>query len=1081
MTATPIFSNGSSAQRPIEDAYPLTRMQQALLLRCVTYPDQPLYMGQWWAVLEGELDAPAFSLAWQAVVDRHTALRSGFHWDLKDQPFQVVHRQAALTFTDIDWTGVGDWQAALREFLALDRDLPFDIKKPPLMRLALIQLAPARHIVVWTRHHLTVDGWSLGILLDEAFTLYKAEVAGRAHGLPPAPPFRNYVEWEKSLDRDHAREHWRSVLAAMPDADLAPRQALSLNDTRRPDIHNSVRRLPAGLAARLQGLARDTQVTLGTVLQAAWALAADRLANQDAVLFGSVETVRPPHLEQGGGPALVGIQIQVQPIVARVDATPLGAWMQALQAAAGAAREAGPLGMDDLRQLLSLPSDSLPFDSLVGFQNYPLDEAAALRGSGLAMADNGDATVPDMPLNLMVERQSDGGLSLQLMADRRYVGVEEAALRLDMLAHTLSLMPDAAHAPAAGIDALPPALRASLLHAVPDARLLAPRPPVIAAIAGHAAAHPEAPAVVHGQERLNYGELMALARAVAGRLQAQGVAPGARVGLHMERSPLAIAAMLGIMLCGAAYVPLDLNAPDERKAFMIAEAALSAIVCAAPASIAGKPGIALGDLAPAAAAQPQPADAGHAWPAGADEAYVIFTSGSTGRPKGVSVTHDNLSYHVEARKQAHPGMPNRSQLLTFPLIFDGSVTCIFGALSVGGKLVLPLPEEATDPDRLAELVAREGVTQTIMIPSQWALMLSSGRPERLSGLELAIVGGEACPRELVEQHYAVLPGTRFCNEYGPTETTVWATFELCVPGESGPVAIGRPIPGMRAYVADRHGRICPPGTTGELLIAGPGIAKGYVGRPELTAERFVANPFHDDDGYRSVYRSGDQVARGFDGKLRFQGRADDQVKISGYRIELDEISACLRGCDGVSEAAAVVHQSGPHAMLVAHVAGPGPLSREALLDHARRGLPAYMVPHDIVLHERLPRNAAGKLDRRQLPAPRPPDTAAAAPQGPTETLIAQVWRSVLSRDGIGRHDDFFAIGGRSLDAMQVVSRLRRELKAPLDLIDLFETPRLSELAERLLQRQAGQAAAPAAIPKRQRARVDLPAGAEPRP
>lgn len=1078
MLMTSPSSNASSALRPIEDAYPLTRMQQALLLRCLTYPDQPLYMGQWWAMLEGELDAEAFCRAWQGAVDRHTALRSGFHWDLKDQPFQVVHRQAALPITQSDWTDTGNWQAALQDFLARDRDTPFDIKKPPLMRLALLRLAPTRHIVVWTRHHLTVDGWSLGILLDEVFTQYKAFSSGQAHGLKPAPAFRSYVEWETSRSPDQAREHWRSVLSAMPDVDLSMQRPLSLNDTRRPDIHSSVRQLQAGPAARLHELARAAQVTVSTVLQAAWALVSDRLSNQDAVLFGSVETIRPPHLEQGNGPALVGIQIQVQPVLARLDATPLGTWMHTLQSAASLARDAGPLGMDDLRLLLSLPTDSVPFDSLVGFQNYPLDEAAALQGSGLSMTDNGDTTLPDMPLNLMVERQADGGLSLQLMADRRYVSAEEAALRLDMLAHTLALMPDAIHTPVTQIDALPPAVTSSLLHAAPAAQVPAARPSVIATIAGLAAAHPDAPAVVHGEERLTYGQLLALAGAIARRLQAGGVRPGARVGLHIERSPLAIAAMLGIMLSGAAYVPIDLNAPEDRKAFMIAEAGLTAMATAEPGSIAGKAGIALRDLMPAALAEPLPAHAEHPWPASSDEAYVLFTSGSTGRPKGVSITHGNLSYHVDARKQAHPGLPNRSQLLTFPLIFDGSVTCIFGALSVGGKLVLPLPDEANDPDRLAALVARESVTQTIMIPSQWALMLSCSHPDKLAGLELAIVGGEACPRELVEQHYAVLPDTRFCNEYGPTETTVWATYELCRPGDTGPVAIGRPIPGMRTYVADRRGRICPPGTIGELLIAGPAIAKGYAGRPELTAERFIANPFQDDPAYQTVYRSGDQVALGFDGKLRFQGRADDQVKVSGYRIELDEINACLRGFAGVSEVATIVHQSGRHAMLVSHVAGHGLDSRDALLAHARGGLPAYMVPQDIVLHDRLPRTPTGKLDRRQLPAPRLAETAVAAPQGETESLIAQVWQSVLSRASVGRHDDFFAIGGRSLDAMQVVSRLRRELKASIELIDLFETPRLSDLAERLLERQAAHAAP--AIPKRQRARIDLAAATDTR-
>ncbi|MGB6105900.1 MAG: amino acid adenylation domain-containing protein [Pusillimonas sp.] len=1079
MTATPFPHGADSPQRPsatekpvlrpIEDAYPLTRIQQGLLVRCLSYPDQPLYMGQWWAVLDGELAEAEFCAAWQAVVDRHTALRSGFHWDLKDHPFQVVHRHALLPIARHDWSGVPHWRQQLDALLAEDRGTPFDIKKPPLMRLALIRLDKARHCVVWTRHHLTVDGWSLGIILDEVFTIYKALRTGPDHGLLPAASFRAYVDWEKSRDAVNARRHWQAALPAEPDGGPINQRPISLTEPREPDIHSTHRTLSAVHAENLGKLARSAQLTVSTLVQAAWALLTSRLGNHDTVLFGSVETLRPPHLENDSAAALVGIQIHIQPVLARIDATPLGDWMRALQAQAAQARAAGPIGMDDLRELLGLPPDSLAFDSLVGYQNYPLDEAGAFSGSGLTLAESGDTTLPDMPLNLMVERQASG-LSLQLMHDRRYYSTADAELRLNMLAHTLSILPDALNLPVARIDTLPASLRDSLLRGGFTPLTHQNPPSVIHAILGHAAARPDAIAIVHGEQRLSYHGLLVSARAVASRLEAQGIQPGDRVGLHLERMPLALAAMLGIMLRGAAYVPLDPDSPEDRKAFIASEAELAAIVSALPDTVGGMSPVVVADFALPPVGGGAPIDA-PAPPSG-DEAYVIFTSGSTGRPKGVAVTHGNLSYHVAARNQAHPGLPNRILLLTFPLIFDGSVTGIFGTLSVGGTLVLPLPIEASDPDRLARLIAREGVTQTIMIPSQWNLMLSSASCSSLAGLELAIVAGEACPRDLVERHHAHLPATRLCNEYGPTEATVWATLEHCLPNETGPVAIGQAIPGTRVYVADRHKRICPPGATGELLIAGPGIARGYVGRPELTAERFIANPFCSAADFATAYRSGDQVTLGFDGKLRFQGRDDDQVKISGYRIELDEIGACLLQAPGVRDAVAVVHRASPQApaLIVGHVAGPSLPSAETLLRHAQGMLPAYMVPNSIVLHDRLPRNASGKLDRQALPSPALQASTAAPPEGATEQQIAQVWQSVLDRGAVGRHDDFFALGGKSLDAMQVVSRLRRELSLPIDLIDLFEAPRLSDLAQRLLN-QAGSATP--AIRKRQRVRVDL--------
>lgn len=1071
----PATTEGPSL-RPIEDAYPLTRIQQALLVRCLAYPDQPLYTGQWWAVLDGELNAEAFCAAWQGVIDRHTALRSGFHWDLKDHPFQVVHRQATLPIVRHDWTGVDNWSAQRDALLTEDRNKPFNIKKPPLMRLALIRLSATRHCVVWTRHHLTVDGWSLGIILDEVFTLYKALCAGQPHGLSPAPAFRAYVDWETTRDADSARSHWQAALLPGPDGPQSGQRLISLTEARgEPDIHAAHRILSTVHTANLDGLARSAQVTVSTLIQAAWALLVCRLNNQGTALFGSVESIRPPHLENNPAALLVGIQIQIQPILARVDATPLGVWMQALQAQTAQSRASGPIALDDLREFMDLPPDSLPFDSLVGYQNYPLDEAGAFSGSGLTLTESGDVTIPDMPLNLMVERQ-ESGLSLQLIYDRRYYSEADAGLRLDMLSHTLSVLPANIDTPVAHLDTLPIGLRDVLLQGGftplgrdnPD--------PVLRSILSHAVNQPDAIAIVYGAQRLSYGGLLSLAGTIASQLKARGVQRGERVGLHIERTPLALAALLGIMMHGASYVPLDLDAPEDRKVFIAAEARLAAIISALPGTVAGMTPVVVAESEQTQASDTITTRDVDTQPD--DEAYVIFTSGSTGQPKGVAVMHGNLSYHVAARNQAHPGAPNRILLLTFPLIFDGSVTGIFGTLSVGGTLVLPQPIEASDPDRLARLMAQEKITQTIMIPSQWNLMLSSIASDDLSSLELAIVAGEACPRDLVERHHTRLPSVRLCNEYGPTEATVWATLEHCQPGETGPVAIGRPIPGTRTYVVDRHNQLCPPGTTGELLIAGPGIARGYVGRPELTAERFIANPFINTEHCATAYRTGDQVTLGFDGKLRFQGRADDQVKISGYRIELDEISGCLLQAPGVSDAVAVVHRASQHApaLIIGHVAGTGLPPAEAIIRHLQDMLPGYMVPHSIVLHERLPRSASGKLDRNALPPPPKQTTTIIPPEGDIERGIAQVWQSVLDRDGVGRHDDFFALGGKSLDAMQVVSRLRRELNLAIDLIDLFETPRLSDLAQQLRNRDAG---AIPTIKKKQRVRVNLagaPAG-----
>ncbi|HWK72021.1 MAG TPA: amino acid adenylation domain-containing protein [Burkholderiaceae bacterium] len=1070
-------ANPAAVLRPIEDAYPLTRMQQALLMRCLAYPDQPLYMGQWWAVLEGALDAAALAAAWQQVVDRHTALRSGFHWDLKDHPFQVVHRQAALAVDQLDWTSCADWRLRLDDYLAQDRARPFDIRKPPLMRVALLRLAADRHVLVWTRHHLTVDGWSLGIILDEVFALYRSGTAGTALSLAPAPAYRRYVDWEKSRDPAAAIEYWRDVLASMPESGGAG--SVSSADAASPVIRAHRIHLPAALANRLEDFARTAHVTVNTLVQAAWALVQARLQDSATVIFGAVEALRPSGAEGGQLAGLVGIQIQIQPVVAQVDERPLGDWLRALQKQAASARDAGSIGMDDLRALLDMAPDVLPFDSLVGFQNYPLDEEGALAGTGLALAETGDVTLPDMPLNLMVERH-DGGLAVHLMVDERHVAAADAALRMDMLAHTLGMLPASADLAVDRIDAVPPVIAKALLDCsvgIPQTR--SADTTVIEDILAHAMGQPDAPALVHGAESLTYAALLGTAARIALRLRAAGIERGHRVAIHLERSPLGIAALLGTLMSGAAYVPLDVNSPAERKRYIASQAEAAAVIGIGEPGFAGPALVDVEDLADFSAA-----DAGTAlreaaaagMPQGQDEAYVIFTSGSTGRPKGVSVTHGNLAYHVAARMAAYPDRPNRRLLLTFPLIFDGSVTGIFGTLAIGGTLVLPRAIEANDPDRLAALIRSAAVSQTIMIPSQWSLVLSAGEAADFATLQLAVVAGEACPPDLVERHCAKLRHLVLANEYGPTETTVWATWESCRPGGAGgPVPIGRPIPGTRTYVVDSRNRLCPAGVPGELWIAGPGVAQGYVGQAALTSERFVLNPFHDDPGYDRAYRSGDRVVLGHDGKLRFQGRADEQVKISGYRIELAEIEARMRDMAGVEEAVVLaLRQGGQTAQLIAHAAGAHVPGSEAVLQHLQGVLPAYMVPQHIVLHEKLPRTSAGKVDRLKLPEPQRLQGASAPPQGKTECDVAMIWQAVLGCAAIGRHDNFFAIGGRSLDAMQMVSRLRRDLKLAVELIDLFEAPVLSDFAQRLSGREAGQEPG---LRKRTRTRVDLSGGA----
>ncbi|MFG1472843.1 non-ribosomal peptide synthetase [Xanthobacter agilis] len=1049
------------ARGPIADIYGLTDMQRAMLVRCVTYPDQPLYTGQWWALLDGALDAPAFCAAWAGVVARHGALRSGFHWELKADPVQVVLDAPAFQLERRDWSGQSDWRQALDALLADDRAHPFDVKRAPLMRVRLLTLANDRHLLVWTRHHLVVDGWSLGEILAEVLALYR----GRA--VPPALQFRRYVEWDERRDRAAARGHWSHVLDG-----FVPHEVIRDPAGSGPRIGEVAIDLPADAAARIDQLTRTERLTLSTLVEGAWALVLARASGADDVLFGCVETVRPPELLGDRSAHLVGPQIGILPNRVLRDATPLRPWLARLQAARVAGREAGPVGLDTVRDLIGLPREAVPLRSLVAVQTYPLSLASAFRDAGLTLATSGDVTLPDMPLNLMVEIGDT--FQLRLMFDQRHVTSEEAEQYLDMLATALRHLPESLDRPADALDVLP-ASRLRRIEAQLQGRPLpAPEGTVVELILARMYERPEAPAVIAGGDVWSYADLCARAAGVAARLAAAGVARGARVALLLDHGPQAIAAILGIHFAGAAYVPIDPDAPAERRALILDTADVAAIVTnhAAADACPGRAVVAMEDAptAPDLLKSVRP-------PAPEDEAYVVFTSGSTGRPKGVCVGHDNLRYHVAASAAENADLPIGRFLLTFPLFFDGAVTGVFCTLADGGALVMPTRAETRDADALVTLIRTSAASHVCMMPSLWGLLLDAAGPQGLAGVRMAKVAAEPCPPALVAAHAARAPHAVLCNEYGPTEATVWVSVERCRPETTGAtVAIGHPIPGTRLFVLDPDGRPCPSGTVGELMVTGPPVARAYVGAAPGVALRGPPNPYTNDPAFAPTYRTGDRVALGFDGRLVFHGRRDRQVKLNGYRVEPGEIEAALLEQAGIAEAAVVVEETeGRPARLVAHIgAHPTAPDDEALRLRLAARLPAYMMPQAFVRHGRLPRTANGKVDAAALPLAPACAVAAAPPEGALETALAAIWGELLGVARVGRHDDFFALGGSSLIAMQMIARVRRDLARPATLADLFEAPQIARLAARLDARSAAAPEAGTGLAARQRTRVELP-------
>jgi amino acid adenylation domain-containing protein len=607
-----------------------------------------------------------------------------------------------------------------------------------------------------------------------------------------------------------------------------------------------------------------------------------------------------------------------------------------------------------------------------------------------------------------------------------------------------------------------------------------------------AAAAEDAVALVQGDTEITYAALRRRVAMLAAAL-CRRLGPGQRIGLLGRPSIESIIGLLAIQWSGGAYVPLDPAMPGPRLAAMMADAQLVAVLVDPAADgailrdIAGGPPILNYVDMTAAGALHAPL----VLPAPEALAYIIFTSGSTGRPKGVAVAHRSLLAIVNVRTDVFPE-PVGAALLTFPLIFDGSVMILFATLARGARLVLPelAPESALplDPLALCRTIARARVTHTVMVPSLHAALLDAAAPGELDGLVACAVAGEACDGDLVRRHYAALPNTALVNEYGPTEATVWASAYRCRPDDPGASApIGFPIRGTAIYLLDAHQRPVLPGAPGEIVIGGRGVALGYVGNAALTAERFLPDPWFSDpsagEAGGRMYRTGDLAAARADGALLFLGRSDQQIKLRGYRIEPGEIEAALRAEPGVAEAVVLARGTAERAeRLVGYVVGrdgaeaPEPRALQTAL---AAKLPGYMVPNVVVLPA-LPRLPSGKLDRAALPDPADDvgcETGAesgSAPAPGEEAALAAVWCAVLRREVVSATADFFDLGGTSLLGMRLVAQIRAGLGAPIALYDLFRYPTIRSLAPVVAGARAQATVAPAAIPRRERQRVSAP-------
>ncbi len=1031
---------------PIEDLYPLSPLQQGMFFHALQSPGGGLYLNQLVCDLHGPLDEQAFLRAWEALARAHPILRTALEWEDVEEPLQLVLREVELPFEQLDLRGDPAPAQRFEEFVAQDRQRGFELGSPPLFRLALVRTADNVRRFVFTHHHLLLDGWSVPLLLRQLFVAYDACRKGQQPQLPSPRPFRDYIGWlsEQSLER--AEAHFRKTLAGF-DSPTPVRVAGGVSGGSGHGDLNT--RLSRDATSRLTELCRLQGLTLSTVVQAGWALLLGQHADSDDVVFGTTVSGRPPQLP--GVEQMVGLFINTLPVRVRLPPQlPVISWLQALQAEQLEARDFEYAPLLRIQRWSQVPAGTPLFESLVVFENYPLDQSLSHSVPGLEVRDVRALEIDHFPLTLTSSPGEQ--LPLLLSYDRTRFSDGDAQRLLTQLAQLLERLSEGP----ATLDALlrrapevaPEAL--AFASSAPEAR--SPRL-VLERFEDEVRAHPDAMAVVGDDQRWSYRELDERANAVAAELL--DLEPEERVALCLPRSPAAIASLLGILKSGAAFVVLDAQHPPERLRLLLKDCGARTVVTTPELSALF---VGARCLHPS---QDRLKRSPGKTPGAGQLAYVLYTSGTTGQPKGVLVTHGNLAHAVEAEQSVLRTRSGMRLLQFASLSFDASLSEIFSALLHGAELHLAAVQGGAE---LARLLRERGI-QSAQLPPSVLSSIDEREAGSLPALELVVSSGEACPPDLVARWSR---GRRFLNVYGPTEVTISATAAECTADGAAP-PIGRPLPGVRAYVLDRHQRPSAMRVEGELYLGGPQVARGYLHAPELTAQRFVPDPFSTDPAAR-LYRTGDRVFWREDGQLQFVGRVDGQVKLRGLRIELGEIEAALRADPTIQDAVVIaLGERGEERSLAAYVVAAPGISTSTLREGLLERLPSHLIPTHWVRLEKLPLTVQGKVDRRALPVPdesRPEWAAAMVPPLPgTETVLAGIWAEVLHRETPSRFDHFFELGGHSLLATQVVSRVRAALEVELPLRTLFEAPMLHQLAQRIeALREGPRAIDPGAIP-----------------